>query len=76
MPRAPVLDFDQLNDEQQRVYEGIKARLRSATVGGHDLLTDPAGAVHDRDTVVAVVPVTVSPVGAAGGAVPMLPAMR
>jgi 4-carboxymuconolactone decarboxylase len=34
MPRAPVLDFDQLNDEQQRVYEGIKARLRSATVGG------------------------------------------
>ena len=34
MPRAPVLDFDKLNDEQQRVYDVIKARLRSATVGG------------------------------------------
>jgi 4-carboxymuconolactone decarboxylase len=34
MPRAPVLDFDKLNDEQQRVYDAIKARLRSATVSG------------------------------------------
>jgi 4-carboxymuconolactone decarboxylase len=34
MPRAPDVNFDQLNDEQRRVYDAIKARLRSNAVRG------------------------------------------
>ncbi len=34
MPRAPDLDFDKLDDEQRRVFDTIKARLRSNAVRG------------------------------------------